>query len=169
MLAGCGSEQGEAPPAAPIALRPEQLREASYRSDLAAAGTVKLTAGRYEEPESRLTVALAGEPALGDLDGDGAADAAVVLETDGGGSGVFMELAAVLSRGGAPVHAASALLGDRVIMESVSIEAGAVVVQMVTQGENDPMCCPTLRVVRRYRLAGQALVEEPTEEHPAAP
>ena len=159
MLAGC-SGQGNAPPAAP-ALTPELLREASYRSELAAARIVKLTAGRYQEPESKLTVALAGEPVLGDLDGDGAADAAVVLETDGGGSGVFMELAAVLNRGGAPVHAASARLGDRVSVESVAIEAGAMVVQMVTQGEDDPMCCPTLRVVRRYRLAGQSLAEEP--------
>ena len=158
MLAGC-SGQG----APPSPLRTELLQEAEYHSDLAATGTVKLTAGRYEDPGSSLTVSVAREPVLGDLDGDGALDAAVVLATDGGGSGMFVELAAVLNRGGAPVHAASAQLGDRVNVESVSIEAGAVAVQMITQGDDDPMCCPTHRVVRRYRLEGRSLVEQPQD------
>lgn len=153
MFAGCSGQGGTPPP-----LTPELLREASYRSDMAS-GPVKLTAGRYEDPESRLAITLSGEPVLGDLDGDGAPDAAVLLETVGGGTGVFMDLAAVLNRGGVPVHAASVLLGDRVVVESVALEAGAVMIQMVTQSPDDPMCCPTLRVVRKYRLDGQALVE----------
>ena len=45
--------------------------------------------------------------AFGDLDGDGIWDAAVVLEANGGGSGTFRSLEAVVNEDGAPVHVAS--------------------------------------------------------------
>jgi hypothetical protein len=51
---------------------------------------------------------------FGDINGDGAGDAAVILVWSGGGSGRFASVAAVLNLNGKPVHVASRELGDRV-------------------------------------------------------
>jgi hypothetical protein len=53
---------------------------------------------------------------------------------------------------------ATTLLGDRVKVNSVRIEENLIVVDMVTHGPNDPMCCPTQQVVQRYALEGNELV-----------
>ena len=95
--------------------------------------------------------------AFGDLNGDGIWDAAVVLEANGGGSGTFRSLEAVVNEDGAPVHVASALLGDRVQLEEIIIADQYIKVQMVTHGEGDAMCCPTLRVVQLYQLTEDGL------------
>jgi hypothetical protein len=59
---------------------------------------------------------------------------------------------------GMPFNVAIALLGDRAQINSLSIRDGEIVVDMITQGPNDPMCCPTLRVVETYELRGNELV-----------
>ena len=83
--------------------------------------------------------------AFGDLDGDGIADAAVVLFTSGGGSGTFKYLVAVLYRDGEPVQAARVYLGDRAPVRSLAISGGRIVAQTVTH-----------RVRRRYMLSDAA-------------
>jgi len=57
---------------------------------------------------------------LGDLNGDGADDAAVILTADPDGTGVFYHLFVMLSDGGEPVQAAEAFLGDRVALHARS-------------------------------------------------
>lgn len=88
--------------------------------------------------------------AFGDLSGDGIEDAVVVLEARGGGT--FRSLEAMIDEGGAPVHSASVLLGDRVRLESLTIAEGVIKVQMITHGQGDGMCRPALRVAQRYQL-----------------
>jgi hypothetical protein len=82
--------------------------------------------------------------AFGDLNGDGVEDAAVILIDAPGGSGVFTFLAAVVDEGGLPVNAATASLGDRPQIDSVSIEDGRILISGKTHAESDPMCCPSL-------------------------
>jgi heat shock protein HslJ len=84
--------------------------------------------------------------------------AAAILIASPGGSGTFYELALV-EADGAPRHVASATLGDRVLIESLSFDGDEIVVEMVTQGPEDPMCCPTQRVRVRYALQEGRLVE----------
>ena len=96
--------------------------------------------------------------AFGDLDGDGIADAAVVIFTSGGGSGTFKHLIAVLDRDGAPVQAARAFLGDRVRVESMTISSGEIVATMLAHRRSDGLCCPTLNVTRAFALRGDQLV-----------
>ena len=96
--------------------------------------------------------------ATGDLNGDGVADAAVVLVSNPGGSGTFYELAAVLNENGQPHHGASILLGDRVRILAMAIKDGQITVHMITQGPNDPMSIPTLEVTNRYELKDGKLV-----------
>lgn len=90
---------------------------------------------------------------FGDLDGDGIEDAAVVIGYNTGGSGSFSVLAAMVNRDGVPMQEAGALLGDRVAIERMQVTPdGEIQIRMVTQGPNDPMCCPTMRVDIHYRL-----------------
>ena len=96
--------------------------------------------------------------ALGDLNGDGLDDAAVILAENGGGSGIFESVVTVFDETGVPVQAGHTALGDRVLVNSVKIEAGAVVLDVVVQGPNDPMCCPTLPTMQTYRLVSGQLV-----------
>jgi hypothetical protein len=51
------------------------------------------------------------------------------------------------------------LLGDRVQVQSVSIEDGQIEVRLLTQGPDDPACCPTLDTIRVFNLQDIQLVE----------
>ena len=96
--------------------------------------------------------------AFGDLDGDGIADAAVVVFISGGGSGTFIHLVAVLDRDGAPEQAAWAFLGDRVPVRNLAVTGGRIVAQTVTHRPSDGLCCPTLEIARTFGLEGDQLV-----------
>ncbi|MDE2840156.1 MAG: hypothetical protein OXM03_05965, partial [Chloroflexota bacterium] len=99
-------------------LTEDALRNATYQHEFPKDGQAQLQDGKYEEAiegsASKIHIALMDVVALGDLNGDGIWDAAVVLEASGGGSGTFRSLEAVINEDGAPVHVASVLLGDRV-------------------------------------------------------
>jgi heat shock protein HslJ len=144
-------------------LTEEALKNAEYRGIYKEA--VRLTDGAYEgEPfvegaASRPTVTFVEPYAFGDLDGDGVEDAVVVLVENSGGSGNFRYLAAVLNRDGSLENVATQLLGDRAQVQTVTIDAGKISVNMVTHGPDDPLCCPSQEVTVKYRLSGEQLVE----------
>ena len=150
-------------PVPPLTL--ELLQNTTYPSEWDESGAITLTDGRYEgEPfveggASRLVVTLVEPVAFGDLDGDGVEDAAVILAANAGGSGTFISLEAVRNEGGEPVHLATYPLGDRVRIESLAIEGGQIVLEMITHGPDDPLCCPTQQVVQTYALRGDELVQ----------
>ena len=152
---------------APAALTIEALRNAEYQSEFPASGKAKLTDGTFFEPyepgsASGVHVTLMSEHlALADLNGDGIDDAVVILEASGGGSGTFRYLAAVFNERGQPRHVASALLGDRVHIESLAIQAGRIVVQLIGHGPGDGQCCPTQEQTRAFQLAGDTLEAVP--------
>jgi len=99
----------------------EGLRNAEYKSEFAKNGKAKLTDGVYRErlvadSTAELVIMLSQEVAFGDLDGDGAEDAASVLITNPGGSGTFRHLAAVLNDNGSARNVAtlsSSIYGSR--------------------------------------------------------
>lgn len=97
----------------------------------------------------------------GDLNGDGIEDAAVILSTQNGGTGHFRELAAMLNRNGEADNVATVPLGDRVVVETGRIVAGAIMLGMRVQGPNDGMCCPSQSVAWRFRLQGDRLLKLP--------
>ena len=128
---------------------------------------VDLTDGKYEgEPfveggASRPTVTFI-DPfnALGDLNGDAVEEAVVTLAESSGGSGTFVYLAAVVDQDGSLINVATQLLGDRVQLKSLSIEAGEILVTLATHAPDDPMCCPSQEETKRYRLQEGALIEQ---------
>jgi heat shock protein HslJ len=140
----------------------EALANMTYKSEWTQSGEVQLTDGEYREQAApgsatETVVKLTDNVSLGPLNGQPAA--AVVLVTDPGGSGTFYDLAVVMEQGGQPVNVATASLGDRVQINSLTLENDEIVVDMVNQGPDDPMCCPTQRVVQTYALQGDQLVQ----------
>lgn len=147
----------------------DQLKNASYGGIYDQ--PVTLVDGYYEgEPfveggASRPTATFVdGLVAYGDLNGDGMEDAAVLLAESSGGSGTFIYVAAVVNQDGQPVNAGTAPVGDRPQLKSLASQNGQIVMEIVTQGPDDPMCCPTLKVRKTYSLQDGQLVEVGSEE-----
>ena len=150
--AGCSPEAEPDPPPSPTELSAAALRSATYHSPHVVGGEVTLGEGVFRDTVSRIGVFFQPEYAVGDLDGDGAPDAAVILATTTGGSGTFQDLSVVLNRDGNPVGGPTFFLGDRVPAERVRIDEAIILVDLTMHGPADPMCCPTVRTTRRFRL-----------------
>ena len=139
------------------AITVEELSNMTYMSFLSPTGVVTLTNGMYEDTENRIVAGIGTTPtvAYGTIDGQDAA--AVIIGESGGGSGSFENLALVMDVDGTPTNVAITPLGDRVGIQGLTItEAGLVVVDMVTQGPTDPMCCPTMPLTQIYAYTGDA-------------
>ncbi len=141
------------------ALTREALRNAEYQFNQE---RVRLSDGLLKRKVSwsdyvRESWQLREPIAFGDLNDDGAEDAAVVLSYNGGGSGTFYNVLAVLNENGAPVHVASISIGDRIRLNALEVAAGVITVKMVAHGPNDAACCPTIDTVATFRLNGNTL------------
>ena len=159
LLTGCSSEKQTPPATRPSELSAAALRSATYRSPYVREGAVALDHGVFRDTARRVGVFFQPEYAVGDLDGDGWPDAAVILATTTGGSGTFQELAVVLNRQGTAVNEATFFLGDRVPADRVRIEGAEIQVQLTMHGPADPMCCPSVETTRRFRLDGGEILE----------
>jgi heat shock protein HslJ len=118
-------------------------------------GKVKLSKGEYREtvvPGSaqEIEVKLTDKRAIGIV--NGSETAAVVLVTQPGGSGIFYDLA-LLSKGAEGwTNTDTVLLGDRVKVHAIGIRGNEIIVDMTAQGPGDPVCCPTLQVVKHFAV-----------------
>jgi len=157
--AGCTS--GSAPSVSPLTL--EMLKNAEYHS-MNFPRPVPLTEGQFVSPApngddpSDYVFSLSEWVAYGDIDGDSLPDAAVLLTSWLGGSGLFFELEAVRNDNGKPQNIASAFLGDRVLIHALFIRDGEIVLQMTVHDEDDPFCCPSKDVRWVFRLRGNDLM-----------
>lgn len=147
-------------------LSDEGLKNMAYKSDWTREGLAPLSNGEYREQSApgsatETIVLLSPYIAHGELNGEPAA--AVIMITDPGGSGTFYDLAVVMEREGQFSHVATAALGDRAQINSLAIESGQIVVDMVIHGPEDPMCCPTQHVLQAYALQGEELVQVSSE------
>jgi heat shock protein HslJ len=141
----------------------QTLKNLAYLSEWTAEGTAALVDGVYSESAApgsatKTVVRLHDRMAFG-YTADGQQIAAVVLITDPGGSGTFRDLAVLTFEDGEPQHVASASLGDRVQIQSLAVEDGQIVVEMIAHDDDDPMCCPTQFTVARYALQEGELVQ----------
>jgi len=171
-LLAVGCDHAATPPPPPAVAVPRAapsvvaLGELEYRLEGFDGYPVPLHAGRYqappELPDAERVVASAELhrfSAIGDLDGDGSADAAVVVVADGGGSGVFHELVAVLNRADGLQATLSLPLGDRIELRGIEVREGRVLVDLLGARPDDPACCPSQRLTRRYKVSEGRLVE----------
>ena len=124
---------------------------------------IKLIDGAYESA-ARVTVRLADElVGSGDLDGDGKADAAVLLTKSSGGSGELTYLAIVVQADGQLKNTATLLIGDRVQVRSLVLSLGGVTMETIVAGPKEPACCPTTKMLKILRLVGTELRELPSQ------
>ena len=118
-------------------------------------GKVPLRSGMWKDAaDGGSTFSLEPHTAVGDLDGDGVADAGGIVVERSDGSGTFFYLFALLSRDGKPVQAGPPeWLGDRSVIERVTIDRkGILTVRYLTHKDSDRECCPTMRIEDRYRV-----------------
>ncbi len=113
--------------------------------------TVTLSKGRNTNDESAEETALLDEIAYGDLNADGKEDTVVLLARSGGGSGVFIYVAAYVS-GPVNYKGTNALfLGDRIAPSNISIANGVVTVSYLDRGENEALAAePTVSVSKQF-------------------
>ena len=146
------------------ALTAKMLMDAEYQCEWAAPSTIQLKDGFFWKrlvPRSAMELRVVlTEYAAGELNGDGAFDAAVVLVVEPGGSGRFRYLAAVVNENGRPRNVATVLLGDRVQVLDLAIREGAIAVDLLDHGADDPMPFPSVETRWIYRLEEEALVKE---------
>jgi len=155
---------GQSAPHASAALAARALQNFTF--DLGAnasveGGKVPLVNGRWKDPaEGGSTFTLLPAHAVGDLDGDGTADAAVVLVEASTGTGTFAYLFAVKNQAGSLTQLGPPeWLGDRSIVERLEIDRqGIISVRFLTHKDGDQECCPTLRIHDRFRVERGKLV-----------
>ncbi len=135
------------------------LRNATYEVGLNEVVTATLTQGEYFDPANSLTVTMGDLVAYGDFTGNNQDEAVVFLVSNYGGTGRFHDLVVMRDEKGAPTQLASAPLGDRVQLRSISVKDGLIVVYMVEAGPDDAACCPTQEVVKVFGLQDDQLVE----------
>ncbi len=161
-----GPASTESPPASSVppltaeAVKNAQVALTTLSGDVAL--TYQLTDGIYiAEPDPATDfaqISLLEPMAFGDMNGDGAVDAAALVAENYGGSGTFVSLVVFLNENGKPSQAAITPVDDRPMIKSVSIEAGMLALEATIHGLEDPMCCPALQTSRHYQLDGSELV-----------
>ncbi|MCX7099113.1 MAG: META domain-containing protein [Methylococcales bacterium] len=119
-------------------------------------GTIRLSNGefkkQYGEGATEMNQVNLEKIAIGDLNGDGLADAAVILAWQNGGSGTLKYLVAVKNAFGLAQQIDSIFIGDRPQIHSLTINDGTVALNATLHGPQDPQCCPTLQVTQHYAL-----------------
>jgi len=97
--------------------------------------------------------------ARGDLDGDGEDEAAVMLTTNFGGTGVYHYVAVVDQLAAENRNLDTRLVGDRIQLRGMRIDEGRLVLDIVRAGPGDAGCCPAEVVTLQYRLQDGRLSE----------
>jgi Immunoglobulin-like domain of bacterial spore germination len=122
---------------------------------------VQLTNGKFEQGTpggaDAMSIAVTDFVAVGDLNADGTNEVAALVSENYGGSGVFVFLAVYTNENGTLLFQNSTMVDDRPQLKALSIAGGEIFLDTVIHGSDEPMCCPTLRTTRHYRLIDNQL------------
>ncbi|HEX6269926.1 MAG TPA: Gmad2 immunoglobulin-like domain-containing protein [Anaerolineales bacterium] len=154
------TEGPQTPTAAPDYV--PELRNAQYQLGTPdSLQVVQLVDGKFEQgtPGSadHISVLVTDFVAAGDLNGDGMDEVAALISENYGGTGAFVFLAVYENVNRALTFLTSTVVDDRPQLNALSIENNEIFLDATIHGFEEPMCCPTLRTTRHYRLdeAGQ--------------
>jgi hypothetical protein len=109
---------------------------------------------------SKTEIKVFGEPVRGDLDGDGVADAAVLLVQTTGGSGTFYYVAAAFNRGGMFYGTQAVFIGDRILPRQLTIRYGVVIVDYADRLPDQSMATPPSVEVSKYLVSRAERLDE---------
>jgi hypothetical protein len=149
----------EAPASSYAPLSLEALRNTEY---FEGDSRIRLSDGRHVPPFQAVDRLFVFDRILveADLNADNQLDAVVLVILHIGASSQLPMIAVMLNDAGSPVYASSITLQDRTIVNSASLEPGALVVDLTLHSQNDPLCCPTQRATQRYPLANGILTQQ---------
>lgn len=141
IVAGCAEQE-------PVELNLAGLKNATY-AGIEEQDPVTLKDGLWEgEPfaeggASRPRVSFVRDfHLIGDIDGDGSEEAAVLLAAGSGGTGENIYLAVVSLKDGQLENLDTVLIGDRVQVRKAGILEGRLFMDLLQAGPQDAMCCP---------------------------
>ncbi len=100
----------------------------------------------------------------GDLNHDGQVEHIVFLWESSGGSGTQIYMAVIAGHNGQWTNIATQHIGDRIQLQMGRVQQANIELDVIQAGRNDPACCPTQHVLRRWKLAAGQLVEQPPLE-----
>lgn len=166
LAAGCSSPAGQGSTSSVPPLTADEVNDAQVSLTTltgSAPLTYQLTDGTYQKGTdpagaSFVSIRLLDQMAFGDLNGDGAGDAAALVAENYGGTGTFVSLVVFVNQKGVPAQKAITPVDDRPIIRALTLENGSIGLEATIHGLQDPMCCPTLQSRRHYRLVGDQLV-----------
>lgn len=109
---------------------------------------------------TKITTSIFGEPTMGDLNGDGKTDAAVIIVQNPGGSGTFYFVAAALNAENRTEGTNAILLGDRIAPQTLAVNNGQIIANYADRRAGEPMTAqPSVGVSRYFTVQNGALVE----------
>jgi Immunoglobulin-like domain of bacterial spore germination len=124
---------------------------------------VQLVDGEFEQgaPGSTdyISVRVTEFVSSGDLNADGIDEIVALISENYGGTGVFVFLAVYGTVNGELAFQTSAIVDDRPQLNALSIENNEIFLDATIHGAEEPLCCPTLRTTRHYRLAESGQLE----------
>lgn len=98
--------------------------------------------------------------AIGDLNRDNKNDSAIILAQSSGGSGLFYYLTSILNEAGVIKNSNSLFIGDRILIEKLSVINNTIEIEYLDREEKDSMADdPTVKVRRVYKISSGELVE----------
>jgi len=158
-----GPHVGAAPIRQPdMPLTRQDLENAEYRTQYTPSRTVQLTDGVYEEAESGLRITLTEHYTFGDLNGDGAADAAAILATTLNNREPFLNLVALINGPEETEIGGFVLVGEHIQINELSIVNGKLSVDYLRPQPGDAVDSPSRQVTQSYFSRRGLLVPEQT-------
>ncbi len=125
--------------------------------------TLKKGYSQVEDPETQTAIETKyfGNHVEGDFNGDGFADAVMLLTQNPGGSGTFYYAALALGRSDGNYSGANAIyLGDRIAPQTTEYKNGQIIVNYAERKLDDAMTAePSVAVSRYFKVSGGKLVE----------
>jgi hypothetical protein len=146
----------------PLVLSLESLQNGSYK--VFGQHDITLTEGQYTNPDfNQLEDAvhdtfMGTARGFGDMNGDGSEDAVIVLATNTGGSGTFVEIVLVLNINGDPQQVPGYQVGDREPVHTLTIDDGILTTDVTVHDADDGFCCPSVEETWHLKLENGALV-----------
>lgn len=150
-------------PAPTAQLTQTQIKNAAVIvPSISTSGTLQLVDGAFANATTGASVRLADVPvAMGDLSGDGVADAVVVLDVSLGEDLRSTDLVVLQNQNGTPVATSATRLGAPAEVQRMYVDRGAIWIDMLTAGPLDDVCCPSIPMERIFVPSGETLLDLP--------